>query len=219
MRNDIKIEETVTITKAEYESLKQQIAYLMEQLKLSRHKRFGASGEQTEADGAEQLSLFNEAEKCADLTLPEPEITEVKAHYRKRTRLTTDKLPEDLPVETLLYTIPDEAKICPDCGCAMHKMGEEHRDELKIIPARISILRHLRYVYSCRHCEHNAESVPIVKAEIPEPVITVPYDIRRANVINRPLGRLRAKPAGTCFIRNSTRFTRCASRACALTLT
>jgi transposase len=62
----------------------------MEQIRLSKHKQFGASREQSNAD---QVSLFNEAETTCDATVPEPSLTEVKAHYRKRTRLTTDKLP------------------------------------------------------------------------------------------------------------------------------
>ena len=59
MQNDVKIGETVTISKAEYESLKQQISYLMDQLKLSQHRRYGASSEKSKYD---QISLFAEAE-------------------------------------------------------------------------------------------------------------------------------------------------------------
>jgi len=157
--------------KDENEQLRQQNQWLIEQIRLSKHRQFGASSEQTAVNGGEQTSLFNEAEQCADLTALEPLITEVKAYRRKRTRLTTDKLPEDLPVETLLYTISDEDRICPDCGSEMHKMGENCREELVLIPATAKIRRHLTYVYSCRHCERHAESVPIIEAELPEPVI------------------------------------------------
>jgi transposase len=76
--------------------LEQRVEWFMAQFRLLRHKQFGVSSEQT---GDTQLSIFNEAELCADITIPEPEISEVKAHYRKRTRLTTDKLPKDLPAQ------------------------------------------------------------------------------------------------------------------------
>ncbi len=148
--------------------LKQQVEWLTEQFRLARHKQFGASSEQTD-DG--QLCLFNEAEQTADLTAPEPEITGVKAHYRKKTRLTTDKLPEDLPVEIIRHELPEEKRVCPDCGCPLHKMGEDIREELKIIPAKAVIVRHVRYIYACRHCEERSDHVPIVKAELPNPVI------------------------------------------------
>ena len=161
-------QETITISKTEYESMKQQIQWLMEQLKLAKHQRFGSSSEQTPLD---QVSLFNEAEAGFDLSLPEPEITTVKEHTRAKTRLTTDKLPEDLPVEVIEHELPEDERTCLDCGGALHRMGKETRDELKFIPAKAVIVRHIRYVYGCRDCEDNNDHVPIVKAQMPEPVI------------------------------------------------
>lgn len=168
---EISIENLIKTNKeltAENERLRQQIQWLMEQFRLSKHKQFGASSEQTDFN---QLNLFNEAEQTAALTAPEPEITEVKAHYRKKTRLTTDKLPEDLPVEVIEHVLTEGNRICPDCGSSLHKMGEDVREELKIIPAKAAIVRHVRYVYACRRCEEASDHVPIVKAEMPEPVI------------------------------------------------
>ncbi|MGI6491367.1 MAG: IS66 family transposase [Pelotomaculum sp.] len=148
--------------------LEQQLQWFMSQIRLAKHKQFGASSEKT--DGP-QVSLFNEAESNADMTIPEPRITEVKAHYRKRTRLTTDKLPEDLPVEIIEYELPAEDCICPECSSKMHTMGKETREELKIIPAKAVITRHVQHVYACRNCEETSDHVPIVKADMPEPVI------------------------------------------------
>lgn len=168
---EISVENLIKTNKeltAENERLRQQIQWLMEQFRLSKHKQFGASSEQTDFN---QLNLFNEAEQTAALTAPEPEITEVKAHYRKKTRLTTDKLPEDLPVEVIEHVLTEGNRICPDCGSSLHKMGEDVREELKIIPAKAAIVRHVRYVYACRRCEEASDHVPIVKAEMPEPVI------------------------------------------------
>ena len=69
MKNTTKSDETVTISKAEYESLKQQVAWLMEQLKLSKRRQFGVSSEKSDYD---QMSLFNEAEITADESVAEP---------------------------------------------------------------------------------------------------------------------------------------------------
>ena len=164
----MKNQETVTISKTEYEAMKQQIQWLMEQLKLAKHQRFGASSEQTPPD---QISLFNEAEAVCDLSAPEPELTTVAAHTRAKTRLTTDKLPEDLHVEVIAHELPDDERKCEECGCERHKLGEDARDELVIVPARAFIRRHIQYVYGFRHCENNNDHVPIVKAPMPEPVI------------------------------------------------
>ena len=97
----------------------------MEQLRLSKHKQFGTSSEQTDVN---QLYLFNEAEQSSVLTALEPEITDVKAHYKNKTRLTTDKLPEDLPVEIIEHELPEENRVCLDCGGTLHKMGEEQKE-------------------------------------------------------------------------------------------
>ena len=173
-----KQEKTIEIPLSVYENflkqaeqiaeLKQQVQWLTEQFRLSRHKQFGASSEQTDSG---QLSLFNEVEQTADLSTPEPEITEVKAHYRKKTRLITDKLPEDLPVEIVEHELPVEERVCPDCGGPLHKMGEDFREELKIIPAKAVIVRHVRHVYACRHCEASSDRAPVIKANMPKPVI------------------------------------------------
>ncbi|MDD4335488.1 MAG: IS66 family transposase [Desulfotomaculaceae bacterium] len=148
--------------------LEQQVQWLMSQIRLAKHKQFGASSERTDEA---QLSIFNEAELGSDMTMPEPDLTEVKTHYRKRTRLTTDKLPKDLPVEIIEHELPAEDCICPECNGKMHTMGKEIREELKIIPARAVIVRHIQHVYACRNCETTSDHVPILKANIPEPVI------------------------------------------------
>jgi len=148
--------------------LEQQIQWLMSQIRLAKHKQFGVSSEQTDPA---QLSIFNEAEANYTAIAPEPELSEVKAHYRKRTRLTTDKLPEDLPVEIIEHELAPEDCICPDCGSELHTMGRETREELKIIPAKAVIVRHVQHVYACRNCETSAENVPVIKAFMPQSVI------------------------------------------------
>jgi len=114
-------------------------------------------------------------EATADLTAPEPSLTKVKAHYRKRTRLTTDKLPDDLPVEVIEHELPETERVCTECGGKLHTMGKEIREELKVIPAKAVIIRHVRHIYLCRNCEDTSDHVPVVKADMPEPVIKVGF--------------------------------------------
>jgi Transposase and inactivated derivatives len=176
--------ETVTITKAEYENLvsnlvtekderarlERQVEYLLEQMRLARHRQFGASSEKSEYDHA-QLNLFNEAEVMTAPEQPELELVEVEKHYRKRTRLTTDKLPDDLPVETIEYELPEAERSCVECGGKLHVMNYDTRRELVIIPAQVNIREHRRAIYSCRCCEQTNDHVPIRKADMPSPVI------------------------------------------------
>jgi len=168
MEMHVKTEETVTIPKAEYETLKQQVAWLMEQLQLSRHRQFGASSEKSEYN---QINLFNEAETTTDVIVPEPDLTEIQRYYRKRTRLVNDSLPEELPIEVVEHELSIEDQVCPECNKALHVMGSTKRRELKIIPAKAVIVEHIRKVYACRGCEQNELRVPIRKAPMDEPVI------------------------------------------------
>lgn len=80
--------------KAEIKDLKQTLEQLiMEQLRLARHKRFGASSEKNTE--AEQLSIFNEAEIYEDAEKAEEKLTVVAEHTRrKKKEYTLDKLPE-----------------------------------------------------------------------------------------------------------------------------
>jgi len=168
--NDIpKTEENVVIPRAEYELMKSQIQYLMEQLKLTKHRQFGASSEKSEYD---QINLFNEAEVYAEPLAAEPALIEVEKHYRNTRLEAKDRLPEDLPVETVEHRLADAEQDCPACDGSLHVMGKEVvRRDLKLIPAKAVIVEHVRYTYACRSCEKNATSVPIVKAPMPEPVI------------------------------------------------
>ena len=50
-------------------------------------------------------------------------------------------------------------------------MGREEREELKFVPAKAVIVRHVSHTYACRHCEKHNDHVPIVKAPMPNPVI------------------------------------------------
>lgn len=160
----------IAMLKARISELETLVRYYEEQFRISKHRQFGASSEKSEYDFT-QLSIFNEAELFADANVPEPELVEVEKHYRKRTRLITDKLPEGLPVETMEHDLPESEQVCPECGGRLHVMGREKRRELVIIPAQVKIREHIYKVYACRDCEKDECGVPIVKAPIDDAVI------------------------------------------------
>ena len=160
----------ITALKARVSELEILIKYYEEQLRLSKHRQFGSSSEKSGHD-PNQLSIFNEAELLSDVSVPEPELIEIEKHYRKRTRLTTDKLPDDLPVEVVEHGLSESEQICPECGGELHVMGKDTRRELVIIPAQVKIREHVRKIYACRECEKDKCGVPIVKSPVNEPVI------------------------------------------------
>ena len=163
--------ETVTIPRTEYEEMKAQLQYLMEQLRLGKYRQFGTSSEKSEYD-LDQINLFNEAEVYAEPLTAEPALTEVEKHYRKKRRELPGNLPEDLPVEVVEHRLPDDQQNCPACEGPLHEMGKEVvRRELKLIPASAVIVEHVRYAYACRNCEKTDVSVPVVKAPVPAAMI------------------------------------------------
>ncbi|MDI6894831.1 MAG: IS66 family transposase [Bacillota bacterium] len=144
-----------------------KVQWLMEQLKLIKRRQFGASSERSVP---EQPSFFNEAEK--EVRPDEPESTLETITYRRRKQKGhREAVLGDLPVETIEYRLPPEEQVCPQCGGPMHEMSTEVHEELKIIPAQAKVLRHVRYVYSCRRCEREETNTPMVTAPAPSPVI------------------------------------------------
>ena len=140
----------------------------------------GQKSEKTEVvpEGAEQLSLFDEAEQEADVNPKAVQTTEVKAH--KRVKRTRDELNTDLPVEEVFHEAED--KTCDKCGAEMTVIGKEKiRDELVYVPAQLFIRRHVAEVVKCTSCgmdeARDAELPDIEKchirtAEVPATMIS-----------------------------------------------
>lgn len=171
--------QNVTITRQGYERLlhlekevsrlQDAVDFLTNAHRLGQVKRFGSSSEQSQYD---QISLFNEAEFTADTSVPEPEMTEVKAYHRKTARTRKESLPEDLPVETIEYVLQGEEAQCPQCACAMETIGKHVRETLKIIPAQALIRREIQYTYVCPCCEKEACKTPVKKAGMPPALLS-----------------------------------------------
>ena len=54
----------------------------------------------------------------------------------------------------------------------MHHCGSEDSEQLKIIPAKISVIKHKQFKYACRGCEHEQLSNKIITA--PKPAQPIP---------------------------------------------
>lgn len=145
--------------------LSAKLAWFQEQLNVIRRKQFGASSEQTHPD---QLLLFNEAESEADPAAEEPTVETIT--YNRKKSGQREMMLENLPVETIEYRLSEEEQCCSCCGGAMHEMSTEVRQELKIIPAEVKVVKHVRYVYACRQCEQNEIHTPVITAPMPRPI-------------------------------------------------
>lgn len=155
------------IQEQKIEELAAKVKWYEEQFRLSQQKRFGSSSEKTDT---EQLTLFNEAEQESNSKTPEPTVEEI-TYKRKKQKGKNDKMLEDLPVEVIEYRLSEAEQVCPQCDSHLHEMSKEVRKELKIIPAQVVVVEHVRFVYACRSCEHNAIKTPIITASMPAPVL------------------------------------------------
>lgn len=165
-KQNAELEAKLEKEKAESEA---KINWLKEQLRLHQSKRFGVSSERT-LPGQLELPLFNEVEKEANLELPEPTV-ETITYRRRKKRGQRQLMLENLPVETIEYRLSEEEQVCSCCGGNLHEMSTEVRQELKYIPAEVKVVKHVRYVYSCRHCEQDEIETPIQTAPMPKPAI------------------------------------------------
>ena len=161
--------EIVAQKDARIAELEMLVKFYEEQFRLSKHRQFGPSSEK--GDSPEQLGLFDEAENTADLQRYEPEFEKITYTRRKRIGKKKDDL-SALPVEKVEHKLPEEEQVCPECGGVLHEMGHDTRRELAVIPAQIKVIEHRRAVYSCRSCAKNSDHVPIIKATMPEPLIS-----------------------------------------------
>jgi len=160
-----KLEIRCALLEQQNAELTAKLHWFEEQFRLGQQRRFGRSSEIT----AEQERLFNEAEAEARPSLPEPTLEEITYKRRKAQGRREEQL-QDLPVETIEYRLNPEEQVC-SCGEALHEMSTEVRQEIKIIPARQILVKHVRYVYACRRCEREELSTPVITAPMPNAVL------------------------------------------------
>jgi len=144
--------------------LKAENQWLKEQLGLAKQRLFAPSSEKSPT-GQEAL-LFNEAEATAATDVPDP-IHQTITYTRRKQAGQRELNLSGLPVEEIAYRLPQEEQVCPACAGSLHEMGADVRTEIKIIPATISVVKHIRTKYACRHCQKNEIKTPILTAPLP----------------------------------------------------
>src|SRR5690625_541427 len=166
-------EHTIEYYKERNEELEAKLKWYEEQFRLLHKQKYGASSEKTNEDQL-SLPLFNEAEDTADPKVEEPALDTI-TYKRKKTRKTRDELMANLPVEIIDYELSSEDQVCSGCGYETHQMSKEIRKELQIIPAQVKVVKNVRHVYACRHCEKEGIETPIVTANMPAPIFLKSY--------------------------------------------
>ena len=123
-----------------------KIAELEARIAKLKRLQFGQSSEKValEIEQLEQeLDGLHEEEAAQALALPLTVQALIEKPYRKA-------LADHLPRQVELH---EPACICPNCGGAMRKLGEDVTEVLDYVPASFKVIRHVRPKLSCRLCE------------------------------------------------------------------
>lgn len=143
-----------------------RIVILLEQIRLQRHKLYGASSEQASGQG----QLFDEADVLAasatDTEPPEPAVAGAPdADEPARRRGKRAPLPVHLPRLDIVHDLTDAERRC-DCGHEKVVIGEDISEQLDIVPMQVRVLRHVRKTCACPRCQ----GAPVTAALPPQPI-------------------------------------------------
>jgi len=140
---------------------------LQEQIKCLQNKLFGRKTEKTVRDDG-QLSLFDIPEPQLPI-LEQAEETIVTSHVRKKRG--RKPLPANLPRVEVIHELNEEERQC-SCGHIKSQIGQEVSEQLDYIPAKVRVIKNIRYKYACKNCEGVEDDGPTVSiARMPEQII------------------------------------------------
>lgn len=146
----------------ERDNFKEQVDYLTKKL-------FGSSSEKGACDIPGQMNLFNEAESEMDPaaeTSDQLVATEKPEKPDRKKRSTNEERLKGIPLKKVMLE-PDAADLtCSKCGGEMVPIGTEFvRRELKIIPARATVIEYYSVNYACKSCRQNDVTPTIIKGK------------------------------------------------------
>lgn len=127
-------------------ALERENKILREELALLKQHLFGRRSERMEPGQAGLFGLGDLSEAAADAAQsqerPRPRTSKPKGHGRK-------SFPEHLPRETVTLTVPDDKRICPDCGQPMRSIGHDVTERGHFVPAHFVVRRYEREKVAC----------------------------------------------------------------------
>ena len=160
----------ITDLQSELIGYKEKYVRLIEELRLARQQRFAPSSEKNIG----QPDLFDEAgvELTEELQAQIEEQAEAESENKPpKNRPVRRPLPKDFPREQIVHDIPESEKICA-CGAHLVRIGEEVTEQLKYIPAQLSVVQHVRPKYACKPCQENVKIAEMPTLLLPKSIAT-----------------------------------------------
>jgi transposase len=161
--------ELVAAFKLDLEKSQEKIHHLEERIRLLQNELFGRKSEKHYPEDHRQLTIFDAqaddaARPCVNDTIV------IAAHSRKKSG--RKPLPENLPRLEIIHDLSEEEKVCA-CGAVLSRIGQDVCEKLDYIPAKVRVLRHVRYKYACKSCEGVESDGPTVRIA-PPPAQLIP---------------------------------------------
>jgi len=133
-----------------------KLSAMEHQLQQVLRRLYGRSSEKIDP---KQMALFAELLKDLEAQAPpaeppaaaEPAAAPAngKGHGRR-------KLPADLPRQRVIHDLDEADKPCPCCGRMRQVIGQEVSEQLDYVPAKVTVIEHVRLKYICTACEADA---------------------------------------------------------------
>ena len=165
------LKELITSFNKQLTESRETIHYLEERIRLLQNEIFGRKSEKYRPEDHRQLPLFESRDSVQSPDGQSIEnIIAVAAHQRKKRG--RKPLSKDLPRIEIIHDLVEDEKVC-SCGAALSRIGEDTCEKLDYVPAKIQVLRHIRYKYACKSCEGVEDDGPTVKIA-PAPVALIP---------------------------------------------
>jgi transposase len=156
-----------------------RIEFLEERIRFFQKEIFGRKTEKRPPEpDSQQLRLFNEPEVLAH-EKAEAERVSVPEHSRRKPK--RKPLPENLPRVEVIHDLDEDQKVCA-CGAHLSRIGEEVSEKIDVIPAKIQVIRHIRYKYACKACEGVESEGPTVTIAAPPPEL-IPKGLATAGLL------------------------------------
>lgn len=166
-------------------SYQDKLHHLEEQVRLLRNEIFGRKSEKhLPPQNERQQRLFDETDggsEGAEEASPSEEQAPILVAPHKRRKAGRKPLPADLPRIEVIHDIPESEKQCA-CGTPLSRIGEEVCEKLDIIPAKVRVIRHIRYKYACKGCEGVESDAPTVRIA-PLPPQLIPKTMATAGLL------------------------------------
>ncbi|EKD73210.1 MAG: hypothetical protein ACD_45C00403G0002 [uncultured bacterium] len=162
------LEKIILLQQQEIIAYKERYIRLLEEFKLEKSRHYGTSSEKN----IYQSDLFDESGVEVECELKDQldDTIDVDGYQRKKHPIRRP-IPKDMPREVIIHDIAEHEKTC-GCGAQLVRIGEVISEQIKYIPAKLSVVQHVRPKYVCKPCQENVKIAPMPSLLLPKSIAT-----------------------------------------------